>query len=122
MKHYEFTGDTEIIFGVTLRRIKSKKTGELGGWIEKEANISDACVGLWHDLAMRVSGNAWSLAMRGSWQRMAMRGSLAMVWQCLWRCVGNYTSLYPCYTVERICIIKNHNIHRLSYFNYCRLG
>lgn len=56
MKHYEFTGDTEIIFGVTLRRIKSKKTGELGGWIEKEANISGDA---WVSGNAQVFGNAW---------------------------------------------------------------
>ena len=58
MKHYEFTGDTEIIFGVTLRRIKSKKTGELGGWIEKEANISGNA---WVSGNARVSGDAWEI-------------------------------------------------------------
>ena len=56
MKKYEFTGETkqvELSFRtVTLHRIKAVaefgivKVGDLGGWIEKEENLS-------HD------GNAW---------------------------------------------------------------
>ena len=50
MKKYEFTGETkqvEILFKtVTLHRIRAAvefgivKVGELGGWIEKEENLS----------------------------------------------------------------------------------
>ena len=54
-KIWEFTGETKIYFGVTLRRIRASvefklkcgiviDKGELGGWIEKESNLS---------------GNAW---------------------------------------------------------------
>ena len=54
-KIWEFTGDTKICFGITLRRIRAAvefklkcgiviAKGELGGWIEKESNLS---------------GNAW---------------------------------------------------------------
>ena len=50
---FEFTGETKVHFGVTLKRIRALvaigslvAAGELGGWIEKEEN-------LW------VSGNAW---------------------------------------------------------------
>ena len=43
---YSFTGETKVLFGVTLKRIKRDDTGEVGGWIEKDANLS-------------VSGNAW---------------------------------------------------------------
>ena len=43
-KHYEFTGETKVEFGVTLRRIRAADTfvtgggitiqkGDLGGWI-----------------------------------------------------------------------------------------
>ena len=50
---YEFTGETKIVYGRTLRRIKAivaigstVDPGEIGGWIESENNLS-------------VSGNAW---------------------------------------------------------------
>ena len=54
-KIWEFTGETKIHFGITLRRIRAAvefklkcgiviAKGELGGWIEKESNLS---------------GNAW---------------------------------------------------------------
>ena len=52
MKKYEFTGETKVVFGRALRRIKAVvkfgavEAGELGGWIEKEENLSH-------------SGNAW---------------------------------------------------------------
>ena len=50
-KIWEFTGETKICFGVTLRRIRATvefklkcgiiiRKGELGGWIEKESNLS----------------------------------------------------------------------------------
>lgn len=57
MKKYEFTGETKVVFGKTLHRIKalisfgSIKAGELGGWIEKEENLS-------HDGNTWVTGNA----------------------------------------------------------------
>lgn len=63
MKKYELTGECKVYFGVTLRRIKSLidfsdvKKGELGGFIEKEENLShggDA----WVYGNARVSGNA----------------------------------------------------------------
>ena len=49
-KIWEFTGETKIHFGVTLRRIRAAVEfklkcgivivkGELGGWIEKESNL-----------------------------------------------------------------------------------
>ena len=52
MKKYEFTGEVKVKFGVTLKRIKALidfgivKKGELGGFIEKEENLSQI-------------GNAW---------------------------------------------------------------
>ena len=54
MKKYCFTGETIDHYGVTLHRIKALidipnfgvKAGDLGGWIEKEENLS-------HD------GDAW---------------------------------------------------------------
>ena len=49
---FTFTGETKFHLGTTLRRIKAIKSfgdvseGELGGWIEKESNLSE-------------EGNAW---------------------------------------------------------------
>ena len=50
---YEFTGETKNVFGITLHQIRALLSfglitkGEVGGWIEKEENLS------------RVSGDAW---------------------------------------------------------------
>lgn len=58
MKKYEFTGETKVVFGKTLHRIKALisfgfvKAGELGGWVEKEENLS-------HDGNAWVTENAW---------------------------------------------------------------
>ena len=65
-KRWEFTGETKIHFGITLRRIRAAvefklkcgiviAKGELGGWIEKESNLSGNAVVF--DDAM-VCGNA----------------------------------------------------------------
>jgi hypothetical protein len=43
---YEFTGEVKVVFGITLNQIKRKTDGAIGGWIEKEINLS-------------ISGNAW---------------------------------------------------------------
>ena len=57
MNKYEFTGETKFWLGRTLRQIREKisfgivKAGEVGGWIEKEGNLSD-------DGNARVYGNA----------------------------------------------------------------
>ena len=46
MKKYEFTGEVKVKFGVTFKRIRALidfgnvKKGELGGFIEKEENLS----------------------------------------------------------------------------------
>lgn len=70
MKKYELTAETRVICGKTLHRIRALvafsdvSAGSLGGWIEKEENLShdgdawvygDACV---YDNA-RVYDNAW---------------------------------------------------------------
>lgn len=58
MKKYEFTGEVKVVFGVTLHRIRAAVSfgivikGELGGWIEKEENLSQNG-NAW------VCGNAW---------------------------------------------------------------
>ena len=76
MKKYEFTGEVKVKFGVTLKRIRALidfgnvKKGELGGFIEKEENLSyagDAWVSgnawvygnAWVSGDAEVSGNAW---------------------------------------------------------------
>lgn len=57
MKKYEFTGETKTWLGITLHRIKAVvsfgtvEAGELGGWIEKERNLS-------HENNAWVSGDA----------------------------------------------------------------
>ena len=58
MKKYELTDETKIYFDRTLHRIKALrdigedvKAGDLGGWIEKESNLS-------HDGDAWVYGNA----------------------------------------------------------------
>lgn len=46
MKKYEFTGETKIVVGVTLKRIRALISfgfvvkGEIGGFIEDEKNLS----------------------------------------------------------------------------------
>ena len=70
MKKYEFTGEVKVKFGVTLKRIRALidfgnvKKGELGGFIEKEENLSyagDAWVSGNAEVSgnARVYGNAW---------------------------------------------------------------
>ena len=57
MKKYEFTGETKIVVGVTLKRIRALISfgfvvkGEIGGFIEDEKNLS-------HDGNAWVAGNA----------------------------------------------------------------
>ena len=66
-KIQEFTGEAEIHFGITLRRIRAAvefklksgiviAKGELGGWIEKESNLSGNA---WVCGNAVVYGNAW---------------------------------------------------------------
>lgn len=43
---FEFTGEVKMEFGITLKRIKRISDGVIGGWIEKEINLS-------------TFGNAW---------------------------------------------------------------
>ena len=65
-KIWEFTGETKIHFGITLRRIRAAvefklkcgiiRKGELGGWIEKESNLSGNA---WVYGDAKVYCNAW---------------------------------------------------------------
>lgn len=58
MKKYQLTQESKRIGGIILHRIQALKSfgdvkeGDLGGWIEKEENLS-------HDGNARVYGNAW---------------------------------------------------------------
>ena len=58
MKKYELTKESKIVNGITLFRIKALrdfgnvKKGDLGGWIEKESNLSQ-------DGKASVFGEAW---------------------------------------------------------------
>lgn len=40
MKKYEFTGETKVVDGIALHRIRRLSDGAIGGWIESEANLS----------------------------------------------------------------------------------
>ena len=66
-KIWEFTGETKIHLGTTLNRIRAAvefklkcgiviAKGELGGWIEKESNLSGNA---WVSGNAYVYGNAW---------------------------------------------------------------
>ena len=58
MKKYELTSETKEIYGTTLYRIRALidfgdvKCGDLGGWIEKESNLS-------HEGTAWINGDAW---------------------------------------------------------------
>jgi len=62
---YEFTGETKIVFGVTLKRIRAIRAfgfiaaGALGGWIESEANLAQVSGDAWVYGNAQVSGDAW---------------------------------------------------------------
>lgn len=67
MKKYEFTGETKksgIVGNITVRRIRATvafglvEIGELGGWIEKEENLSQKN-NAWVFGDAEVYGNAW---------------------------------------------------------------
>ena len=64
MKKYEFTGETKIVAGVTLKRIRALISfgfvakGEIGGFIEDEKNLSHGG-NAWVADNARVAGNAW---------------------------------------------------------------
>lgn len=69
-RKYEFTGEEKVEHGATLRRIRRLSNGEVGGWVEKEGNLShvggcwvsgDAVVSDNAEVSgcAWVSGNAW---------------------------------------------------------------
>ena len=63
VKKYELTSETKVFLGKTLYRIKALvqfgnvNAGDLGGWIEKEENLSQSG-NAWVSGNARVSGNA----------------------------------------------------------------
>ena len=63
MKKFELTNETKIVFGKTLYRIKSLievetvKIGDLGGFVEKEENLSQSD-NAWVTDNAQVTGNA----------------------------------------------------------------
>lgn len=58
MKKYEFTGETKVELGVTFKRIRRISDGEIGGWIEKEGNLSHSGLA-WVSGNAKVYGDAW---------------------------------------------------------------
>ena len=66
MKKYELTSNTKTIYGITLYQIKALtdipsigvKAGDLGGYIEKEDNLSQLGT-CWMSGDARVFGDAW---------------------------------------------------------------
>ena len=70
-KKYEFTGETKEWFGVALHRIRALveiaalgvSVGDLGGWIEKEENLSQVSGDAWVSGNALVSGNAQVLTV-----------------------------------------------------------
>ena len=57
MKKYELTNETIEVKGHILHRIRHLKTGELGGWVESEENLSQEGYG-WVYSDAQVYGNA----------------------------------------------------------------
>jgi hypothetical protein len=55
---YELTEETIKVFDKTLRRIKYLETGEIGGWLESEENLSQDGDAQVYGNA-RVYGDAW---------------------------------------------------------------
>ena len=58
MKKYNLTSNTKVVEGHTLYQIKHCETGELGGWIESEKNLSQEG-NAWVFGGALVFGNAW---------------------------------------------------------------
>ena len=62
-KKYEFTGEIKVVFGINFKQIRAiinfgcVVAGEIGGWIEKEENLSQSG-DAWVYGDAKVSGNA----------------------------------------------------------------
>ena len=66
MKKFKLTTETKIFFGQKLFRIQALidvcegvKSGDLGGWVEKEENLSQVFDKAWVSGEARVFGEAW---------------------------------------------------------------
>ena len=57
-KKYEFTEETKVVRGCILHRIKRLKDVAIGGWIEKDSNLSHEGKA-WVSGDAEVSGGAW---------------------------------------------------------------
>ena len=63
-KKYEFTGEIKAVFGINFKQIRAiinfgcVVAGEIGGWIEKEENLSQSG-DAWVYGDAKVSGDAW---------------------------------------------------------------
>ena len=63
-KKYEFTGEIKVVFGINFKQIRAiinfgcVVAGEIGGWIEKEENLSQSG-DAWVSGNAKVSGDAW---------------------------------------------------------------
>ena len=99
-KKFEFTGEVKEIFGRKLRQIRAKiafgnvEAGEIGGWIEKEENLSEPGNAWVSDDAQvygnaRVYGNAW------------VYGNALVCIQSHWLCIGPIGSRFDFTTFFR---------------------
>lgn len=89
MKKYELTNETKDHYGITLHRIRALtsfgnvKDGDLGGWVEKEANL-DHVGDAWVYGDARVLGNA-SVSNQKEWLIVGPIGSRS-----------DFTTFYAC--------------------------
>ena len=85
MKKYEFTGETRLVFGRILRQIKavisfgSVSAGDLGGWIEKEENLSQDG-NAWVYGNAEVYGNAWVYGDARVYGNAEVYGNAHIMW------------------------------------------
>ena len=107
---YNFTGEEQTINGVLLKRIQRLSDNKIGGWIEKESNLThdgDA----WVSGDAQVSGDAWErspLYIQGT--RHALTnckfGFIQIGCQCLsfgdWKENGKTIAISNGYTKEEI--------------------
>jgi hypothetical protein len=64
-KRYEFTGETKILYGVTLNQIRRLSDGALGGWIKGEDCLPQGRSGWVLPSAMVCGGEMYDGEMRG---------------------------------------------------------
>jgi hypothetical protein len=64
-KRYEFTGETKILYGVTLNQIRRLSDGALGGWIKGEDCLPQGSSGWVLPSAMVCGGEMYDGTMYG---------------------------------------------------------